>query len=132
MDNIKQVLLAHDVRPTSQRVEIAKVLLREPQHLSADQVLARVNVQRPLVSKATVYNTLNLFAAQGLINQVIIDAGKVFYDSNTDFHHHLYNEDTGILQDVDASALKIECMPELPEGTLGTGIDVIIRVKNQP
>lgn len=132
IDNIKRVLLAHGIRPTSQRVEIAKVLLHKPQHLSADQVLARVNVQRPLVSKATVYNTLKLFAAQELIRQVIIDAGKVFYDSNTDVHHHLYNEDTGLLQDVDASALKIDHMPALPEGTLGTGIDVIIRVRNQP
>ena len=132
VDHIKRVLLAHGVRPTSQRVEIAKVLLREPQHLSADQVLTRVNIQRSLVSKATVYNTLNLFAAQGLIRQVIIDAGKVFYDSNTDVHHHLYNEDTGMLQDMDASALKIDRMPELPAGTLGTGIDVIVRIRNKP
>jgi len=132
VDTIKRVLLAHGVRPTSQRVEIAKVLLREPQHLSADQVLARVNVQRPLVSKATIYNTLNLFAGQGLIRQVIIDAGKVFYDSNTDVHHHFYNEDTGMLQDVDASTLKIDRLPKLPEGTQETGIDVIVRIRNKP
>ena len=132
VEHIQQVLLAHGVRPTSQRVEIAKVLLRELQHLSADQVLARVNVKRPLVSKATVYNTLNLFAARGLIRQVIINAGKVFYDSNTDVHHHFYNEDTGKLQDMDASALKIDRLPELPAGTLGTGIDVIVRIRNKP
>ena len=132
VDSIKGMLLAHGVRPTSQRVEIAKVLLREPQHLSADQVLARVNIQHPLVSKATVYNTLNLFAGQGLIRQVIINAGKVFYDSNTDVHHHFYNEDTGMLQDVDASIVKIDRLPELPEGTLETGIDVIVRIRNKP
>ena len=128
---VNEVLLDHSIRPTSQRVEIARVLLREPQHLSADQVLARVNKQRPLVSKATVYNTLNLFAERGLVRQVIIDSGKVFYDSNTDVHHHLYNEDTGMLQDMDASELRIENMPVLPVGTESTGIDVIVRVRNK-
>jgi len=132
VDCIKRMLIARGVRPTSQRVEIARVLLTEPQHLSADQVLARVNIHHPLVSKATVYNTLNLFARQGLIRQVIIDAGKVFYDSNTDVHHHFYNEDTGMLQDVDASMLKIDRLPELPEGTQETGIDVIVRIRNKP
>ncbi|MGH8120637.1 MAG: Fur family transcriptional regulator [Gammaproteobacteria bacterium] len=131
-DAIKGALLGHKIRPTSQRVEIARVLLCEPQHLSADQVLSRVNAQRPLVSKATVYNTLNLFAERGLIRQVIIDSGKVFYDSNTDNHHHLYNEDTGMLQDIAACTLKLDSMPTLPEGTVGTGVDVIIRVRNKP
>jgi len=131
-DAIKGALLDHAIRPTSQRVEIARVLLCEPQHLSADQVLARVNAQRPLVSKATVYNTLNLFAERGLIRQVNIESGRVFYDSNTEVHHHLYNEDTGMLQDLPASALRIDSMPALPEGTVGTGVDVIIRIRNKP
>ena len=128
---VKAVLLDHSIRPTSQRVEIARVLLCEPQHLSADQVLARVNLQRSLVSKATVYNTLNLFAERGLVRQVIIDSGRVFYDSNTDIHHHLYNEDTGMLQDMAASELRIENIPALPVGTESTGIDVIVRVRNK-
>jgi len=131
-DAIKGALLEHDIRPTAQRVEIARVLLCEPQHLSADQVLSRVNTQRPQVSKATVYNTLNLFAERGLIREVIIDSGKVFYDSNTEVHHHLYNEDTGMLKDIEASALRIDSMPALPDGTVGTGVDVIIRVRNKP
>ena len=132
MDTIKKVLVEHAIRPTSQRAEIAKALLCEPQHLSADQVLSRVNALRTLVSKATVYNTLNLFVERGLIREVIIDSGKVFYDSNTDTHHHLYNEDTGMLQDINASELRIDSLPALPAGTIGTGIDVIIRIRNKP
>lgn len=82
------------------------------------------------MSKATVYNTLNLFAKKGLIREVIIDSGKVFYDSNTDVHHHIYNEDTGMLLDVAADEMVIENLPELPADTRATGIDVIIRVRN--
>lgn len=130
-DHIRQLLLEYSIRPTSQRVEIANILLTQPQHLSADQVLAGVNRPRTIVSKATVYNTLNLFVGKGLIRQVIIDSGKVFYDSNTAAHHHIYNEDTGVLHDVKAGDIAIENMPALPDGTERSGVDVIIRVRNK-
>jgi Fur family iron response transcriptional regulator len=130
-DSIQGLLLEHDIRPTAQRLEIAAVLLCQPQHLSADQVMARVNKNAAIVSKATVYNTLNLFAEKGLIREVIIESGKVFYDSNTDVHHHIYNEDTGMLLDVAATEMTIENIPDLPEGTVQSGVDVIIRVRNK-
>ena len=127
---LKQMLADHQVRPTSQRVKIAAVLLAHAQHLSADQVLAKVNKNSAMVSKATVYNTLNLFAEKGLIRQVIIDSSRVFYDSNTAAHHHIYNEDTCQLIDIDASQIKIDNLPPIPLETYSTGIDVIIRVRN--
>ena len=128
---IQALLAEHAIRPTSQRVQIAAVLFAQPQHLSADLVMSKVNRTRPIVSKATVYNTLNLFAKKGLIREVIIDSGKVFYDSNTDVHHHIYNEDTGMLLDVAADEMVIENLPDIPANTETTGIDVIIRVKNK-
>ena len=130
-DKIKSLLLAHAIRPTSQRVGIARILLTHPQHLSADQVLARVNKNEAVVSKATVYNTLNLFAEKGLIRQVIIEPGRVFYDSNTAVHHHFYHEDTGMLEDIEAKEMTIANMPELPPNTVKSGIDVVIRVRNK-
>ena len=128
---IEDLLVRNGIRPTSQRLEIAEVLLARPQHLSADQVLRRINRNEHVVSKATVYNTLNLLAEKGLVHEVIIDSGKVFYDSNTSMHHHIYNIDTGMLMDVDAEEMVIENLPNLPEDTEQTGIDVIIRVKNK-
>ena len=128
---IKELLSRHGIRPTTQRLEIAALMLSRPQHLSADQILDKVNHETAVVSKATVYNTLNLFVEKGLVHQVIVDAGKVFYDSNTGVHHHIYNEDTGTLQDVDAGEMVIENVPRLPEGTVKLGVDVIIRVRNK-
>jgi len=128
---IGQVLKNHTIRPTSQRIDIARMLLVKPQHLSAEQVFARVNTKDELVSKATVYNTLNLLVGKGLINQVVIDSRYVFYDSNTEPHHHFYNEDTGLLQDIDDSMMVVEEVPRIPKNTVQTGIDVVIRVKNQ-
>lgn len=117
------------VTPTQQRVEIAQILFARPQHLSAEQVLSIVNSDGPVVSKATVYNTLGLFASKGLVSEVIVDPAKVFYDSNTTSHQHFYNVDTGELIDFDSGAIKLESLPELPEGTRAEAVDVIIRVR---
>jgi Fur family iron response transcriptional regulator len=117
------------VTPTQQRVEIAAILFARDQHMSADQVLALVNNSSPLVSKATVYNTLGLFAEKGLVREVIVDPTKVFYDSNTSTHHHFYNADTGDLMDIDPATIKIEDLPSLPAGTVAEGVDVIIRIR---
>jgi len=119
------------IRVTAQRIEIATILMCKPQHLCADEILQKVNQESELVSKATVYNTLNLFVEKGLIHEVNIDSQKVFYDSNTRPHCHIYNEDTGELIDFDTENMIFEPVPTLPEGTIKTGVDVVIRVKSQ-
>lgn len=127
---IIDLMRAHGITPTRQRVEIAAALFARPQHLSAEQILALVNRERHVVSKATIYNTLGLFASKGLIREVIIDPTKVFYDPTTRPHHHFYNVDTGTLMDIDADAVALHKVPELPAGTVAEGVDVVIRVRN--
>ena len=118
------------IQPTQQRIDIAQIMFSRPQHLSAEQVLTAVNQSRPSVSKATVYNTLGLFADKGLVRQVIVDPSRVFYDSNTSDHHHIYNIDSGTLTDIGPGQLTVSGVPALPEGMVTQGIDVIIRVKS--
>jgi Fur family iron response transcriptional regulator len=126
-----QVLLAEaGIIPTQQRLEIARVILSQQQHLSADQVLALVNQDGHKVSKATVYNTLGLFARKGIVREVLVDPNRIFFDSNTTPHHHVYKEDTGALHDVNAHQLRTEGLPMLPEDTQIVGIDIVIRVRN--
>ena len=125
------LLAGHDIQPTLQRLEIAQALFARDQHLSADDVLKQVNQESARVSKATVYNTLGLFAAKGLIREVIVDPSRVFYDPNTCEHHHFYNIDPGELVDIDADQLALMNLPALPEGTVADGVDVIIRIRNQ-
>jgi Fur family iron response transcriptional regulator len=98
-------------------------------HKSADQILDEVNKERAYVSKATVYNTLNLFVEKGLINEVVIDPTKVFYDSNTAPHHHFYNEETGYLEDIPLEKVTVAELPTPPEGTRVESVEVVIRVK---
>ncbi len=129
-DAIGALLQAHGILPTPQRVDIAALLMSAPQHVSADQLLARVNEMGGAVSKATIYNTLGLFADRGLVRQVFVDAARVFYDSNTRPHHHFYNVDDGTLIDVAIDDVAIRDLPAPPRGTYAEGVDVIIRVRN--
>ena len=106
------------------------ILLSERQHLSADQVLKRLDEHGAAVSKATVYNTLGLFVERSLVRQVIVDSTKAFYDSNVEAHHHFYNADDGTLTDVDAAEVPIEQLPRVPEGTFAEAVDIVIRIRN--
>ena len=122
----------HGVIATTQRLEIAEVLLRRPQHLSAEQIMTTVNRgDKPKVSKATVYNTLKLFCEKGLVREVIVDPERVFYDSTTGSHHHIYNVDSGELQDIPAQEVEFAKLPELPEGMQADGVEVIMRVRKR-
>mgnify|MGYP001812959461 CR=1 FL=1 len=129
-EDIAGLLKSHGVMPTQQRMIIARILFNRDQHLSADQVMKRVNEGRSHVSKATVYNTLGLFARKGLVREVIVDPTRVFYDSNTSEHHHFYNVDSGELIDIGSDSLAVDSLASLPEGTVVEDIDVLIRVRN--
>lgn len=128
---VTSLLVRHDIIPTQQRVEIAQVLFACPQHLAAEQVLSQVNQEQNVVSKATVYNTLGLFASKDLIREVIVDPARIFYDPNTNPHHHFYNVDTGSLTDIMDEQMTIANFPNPPEGTVTEAVDVIVRVRNQ-
>lgn len=127
---IKALLRQHGIFPTGQRLAIASVLMAKHQHLTADELHARVCEQDEVVSKATVYNTLNLFVDKGLVHEIIVDTGKTFYDSNTAQHHHFYNVDTGELSDTFEPLTDHIKHLHIPEGTDLESIDVVIRVRN--
>lgn len=129
-DSIIELLRSHGINPTHQRIEIAYALFSRMTHLCADQIMAAVNSKHSETSKATVYNTLNLFVEKKLVREVIVNAGKVFYDPNTHEHHHMYDLDTGELMDIDAADLRITGLPQLPHGLVSEGVDVIVRVRS--
>jgi len=130
-DALSKLLLERGITPTQQRLEIASFLFKKQQYVSADQILTSIKQGQNPVSKATVYNTLGLFANKGLLREVIIDPNKVFYDTNTQHHHHFYNTNTCDLTDIDHNEININKLPQLPEGTDIQSVDVIIKVSNQ-
>ncbi|MEO1247981.1 MAG: Fur family transcriptional regulator [Pseudomonadota bacterium] len=126
-----EVLEAHGIQPTPQRLEIAEILLERPQHLSAEQIIETLKTRGSSVSKATVYNSLNLFGERGLVRELMVDPVRKFYDSTTRPHHHFYNVDTGELQDIDDDAIRLSGLPALPDGTEQESVEVLIRVRSR-
>ena len=131
-EDVAQLLRKHDIAPTHQRIEIARVLFERREHLSADQVLSLVNARYAEVSKATVYNTLKLFLGKKLIRELVVDPSKIVYDPNTEPHHHFYDVVTGELTDVPVQDIRVVGLPPLPAGTVADGVDIIIRTRPQP
>jgi len=131
LSGVRRLIEQHDILPTPQRVEIAHILLERPQHLSAEQIIERLRTANSGVSKATVYNTLNLFSARGLIKECMVDPVRKFYDSTTHPHHHFYNVDSGELSDIPDDQVHFNGLPALPKGTERESIEVLIRVRDQ-
>ena len=128
---IVQKLKQYGVMPTSQRIEVASILLARPQHLSADQIIDKLNSRRSCVSKATVYNTLKLFSQQGLVKELNVDSSRKFYDSTTHAHHHFFHVESGKLTDIPDSQVSIKGLPPLPKGTEQESVELLIRVRNK-
>ncbi|MCJ7838945.1 MAG: transcriptional repressor [Burkholderiales bacterium] len=131
-ESVAQLLRSHGINPTHQRIEIGYALFENPQHPSADQILAIVNARHTETSKATVYNTLKLFVDKGMVRELIVDPNKVFYDPNTSAHHHFYDVATGELTDIPADGVHVEGLPPLPAGAINAGIDIIVRIRPGP
>jgi len=130
-ESLAERLKEKEINPTSQRIEILRLLLGRCEHLSADQVFSLVNgAGEDRVSKATVYNTLGLFAAKGLVREVIADPARVFYDPNIAPHHHIYNVTDGTLIDVADDSIQYTGLPGIPDGTRLEGVDIIVRVSS--
>jgi Fur family iron response transcriptional regulator len=128
-ESIAEMLRAHGITPTHQRIEIALVLFEKRWHPSADQILVAVNVRYAETSKATVYNTLKLFLDKALVRELIADPNKVFYDANTSVHHHFYDVSSGAITDIPAEGVRIDGLPPLPAGMVTDGIDIIVRTR---
>jgi len=127
--NINRLLGQHDIRPTKIRKSIAGLLFDgQDKHVSVDDVIALARAQNIKTSVASVYNTLNQFAAAGLLRRVTVDAGRAFFDTNLSAHHHFYFEDEERLEDIPGNAIEINGLPKLPKGRRIKSVDVTIRI----
>ena len=73
----------HGIQPSAQRVVVAERVLDSEAHPSADQVLAEVTRALPMISRATVYNTLNLLVEKGLLRELVLTPGRVVFDPSS-------------------------------------------------
>lgn len=119
------------LRPTRQRVALAALLVGdgEHRHVTAESLFALSAKGAEKVSLATVYNTLRAFCEAGLIQEVVVDGARSYFDTRMDNHPHFFWEDTADLFDAPADQLEISRIPQLPDGAELSRVDVVIRLK---
>ena len=125
-------LRAVGLRPTRQRLALVRLLYDAgDRHVTAEQLHAEALAAKIRVALATVYNTLHQFTQAGLLREVVVEAGRSYFDTNTSEHHHFFFEDAGRLQDIAGDRLRVAEIPAAPAGTEVARVDVIVRLKNQ-
>ena len=118
------------LRPTRQRLSLARLLFDgEDRHVTAEQLHSQAERDGVRVSLATVYNTLHQFTDAGLLREVVVEAGRSYFDTNTQGHHHFFEAETGRLIDIPADQISIGALPSAPAGAEIDRVDLIVRVR---
>jgi Fur family iron response transcriptional regulator len=123
-------LRAVGLRPTRQRVELVSLLFSGGhRHMTAESLHADATGAGVQVSLATVYNTLHQFTAAGLLREVVVDASRSYFDTNTGDHQHFYVEDEGTLIDIPGEHIAVSGIPSPPKGHAVDRVDVVVRIR---
>ncbi len=130
-DRVTAWLARGGLRPTRQRLTLATLLVGdgENRHVTAESLYALTTGAGDRVSLATVYNTLRAFCTAGLINEVVVDGARSYFDTRVDDHPHFYWEDSHTLTDAPADEVRITGLPDAPAGMQVARVDVVIRLK---
>lgn len=108
MDDALSILRQCKIQPTPQRIAVVECVMTSKTHPTADEVVVAARKTCPTVSRATVYNTLNLLVEKGLIGMQTIREGAVVFDPNVRKHHHFIDEETGEIHDIPWDQLEVK------------------------
>ncbi len=127
--DVAKLLRGAGLRPTRQRVALASLLFAEgDRHVTAETLHEEALACKVPVSLATVYNTLHQFTEAGLLREVAVEGAKTYFDTNTSNHYHFFCEHSGTLMDIATGSIRIEGLPEAPEGMAVSRVDVLVRL----
>ena len=131
--DILKKLRSSNLRPTKQRVEIAKFLFEREKtfHFTAEslnKLLTKKSTSK--IALATIYNTVHAFKAAGHLSEVEVRGNKTYFDTNVSNHHHFYDSETAELIDIDANDIIIQKIPKAPNGKKIKNVEVFINLKN--
>ncbi|MGF1474810.1 MAG: iron response transcriptional regulator IrrA [Geminicoccaceae bacterium] len=130
--DIAEQLKASGLRPTRQRVALARLLFgRGDRHVTAEDLFHEARAASIQVSLATIYNTLHQFTEAGLLREVPVDMGQSYFDTNVSHHHHFFDGKNGELIDIPNDQIAFSRLPEAPEGCDIESIEVVVRLRPQ-
>ena len=131
--DILKKLRSSGLRPTKQRVEIAKFLFEREKTFhftveSLNRLLTKKSVSK--IALATIYNTVHAFKSAGHLSEVEVRGNKTYFDTNVSNHHHFYDSENAELIDINANDIIIQKIPKAPNGKKIKNIEVFINLKN--
>lgn len=120
------------LRPTRQRIALAQRLFAGvDRHVTAEKLHAEALAVDVRVSLATVYNTLHQFTRAGLLRELVVDAGRSYFDTNTSVHHHFFFQKSGQLVDVPGDSVRFASLPSAPDGYAISDVDIIFQLSEE-
>ena len=131
--DILKKLRSSGLRPTKQRVEIAKFLFERAKTFhftveSLNKLLTKKSDSK--IALATIYNTVHAFKTAGHLSEVEVRGNKTYFDTNVSNHHHFYDSETSELIDINADDIIIQKIPKAPNGKKIKNVEVFINLKN--
>ena len=129
---IADKLRSSGLRPTKQRIQIAKFLFEREKtfHFTVETLNKKINKNGATkVSLATIYNTVEAFTSAGYLKEILTSKNKSYYDTNIKSHHHFYDEGSKELTDIHYSQIKLSKIPIPPRGKKIKNLEVVIRIQ---
>jgi len=93
------ILVNKGLRVTPQRIAVLDILLNLDNHPSTEDITEYLRINYPRIPISTVYNILNAFVKNGIVNRVKTENGIIRFDPLTEKHHHLYSSDSEQIED---------------------------------
>ena len=122
------------LRPTKQRIKICEVLFNRSRtfHFSINDLITILqNQHNQKISLATVYNTVHAFQKKGYLKEINIGNDMSYFDTNTQSHHHFYDNQTKELVDINSGDVQIKKNPTPPNGKKITDIEVTFKISKE-
>lgn len=81
-------LKTHKQRQTPERFGILDEIYQSDKHLNADDIFTQLKIKGASISRATVYNTLELLVACGLVAKREFGLGQALYERAYQYRQH--------------------------------------------
>ncbi|MDC0890852.1 transcriptional repressor [Candidatus Pelagibacter sp.] len=129
--NFIEKLREAGLRPTKQRVKICEILFNREKtfHFTVNDLAKKISEDlNQKISLATVYNTVHAIHKKGYLKEIAINSDKSYFDTNTSYHHHFYDEDTHELIDCDQNDIDSINIKNNITGKKINSVEVLIKV----